>query len=87
MAVTNATIARRTCYFKVKGNDCEIFNFLVTVFLERFEVGTLRSNLPSINTNRAEMKLRVDKKGKALHNTPVLNRGWFNPFLLVFLFL
>ena len=33
------------------------------------------------------MKLRVDQKGKALHNTPVLSRGWFNPFLLVFLFL
>ena len=33
------------------------------------------------------MKSRVDKKGKALHNTLVLSRGWFNPFLLVFLFL
>ena len=30
------------------------------------------------------MKPRVDKKGKALHNTPLLSRGWFNPFLLVF---
>ena len=30
------------------------------------------------------MKSSVDKKGKALHNTPVLSRGWFNPFLLVF---
>ena len=30
------------------------------------------------------MKSSVDKKGKALHNTPVLSRGWFNPFLLEF---
>ena len=63
MAVTNATITRRTCYFTVKENDCEIFNFLVTVFLERFEVGTLRSNLPSINTNRSrnEVTRRQDR--------------------------
>ena len=72
MAVTNATITRRTCYFTVKENDCEIFNFLVAVFLERFEVGTLRSNLPSINTNRSrnEITRRPERKGITQHPCP-----------------
>ena len=72
MAVTNATITRRTCYFTVKENNCDIFIFLVTVFLERFEVGTLRSNLPSINTNRStnEIKRRQERKGITQHPCP-----------------